>query len=102
MKKGLLLLSAISMLPIMSGCGSFDEPIYNVGYKWDYDKRRYDVYVYGDDYTDYKTYYVTADNCHYIEVMEYKTYTYEHNGSKYTASVNNEYHNSHLYIYHKR
>lgn len=102
MKKSLLLLSIISMLLIMSGCGSFSEPIYNVGYKWDYDKRRYEVYAYGDDYTDYKTYYVTADNYHYIEVTEYKTFVLEHNGEKYTALVNNEYHNSHLYIYHKR
>lgn len=104
MKRCLLLLSAMSMLPIMGGCGSFsDEPIYNVGYKWDYDKRRYEVYAYNGDQTDYKTYYVTADNYHYVEVAEYKTYVYElPNGDKYTAIVNNEYHNSHLYIYHKR
>lgn len=102
MKKCLLLLSAMSMLPIMSGCGSLGEPIYNVGYKWDYDEHRYEVYVYNDDYTDHKTYYVGVDNYHYVEVAEYKTYVVERDGGKYVATVNNEYCNSHLYIYHKR
>lgn len=103
----LLLLSAL-LLPTLVGCGSSDghiehtETIYNVGYKWDYDEHRYEVYAYDGDYDERKTYYVSVENYHYVEVAEYKTYVVEKDGGKYVATINNEYCNSHLYIYHKR
>ena len=99
MKKRLLLLSAISMLPIMSGCDGFNKPIYNVGYHWDYDNHRYEVYAYNDDYTDHKTYYVNPNNYHFILVDEYKHHLYTISGRTMRVDVTTEYYDANLYVY---
>ena len=74
MKKRLLLLSALLLVPAMGGCGFDDKPYYNVNYSFDIEAHKDNVYVLKDESREtyyenledmYDTYKVPMSNYHY-------------------------------------
>ena len=109
MKKRLLLLSALLLVPAMSGCGFDDKPYYNVNYFFDIEEHSYKVIMLKDGYKDgvyypdqsvaYDTYKVSLNNYHYIS-MTYRPMV-EVNGRN--VEVQSEFYKntSTLYVYGK-
>ena len=110
MKKSLLLLSALLLVPAMSGCGDvFDnEPYYNVSYVFKTETHKYYVYVLKDEGKNayhenqedmYDAFVVPLSNYHYI-ALTYRPVV-EVNGRN--VELQNEFYKntSTLYVYGK-
>ena len=110
MKKRLLLLSALLLVPAIGGCDSFDDkPYYNVSYAFDIKTHKYNVYVLKDDsketyYEDlkdmYDTFVVPLQNYHYI-ALTYRPMV-EINGRNVEVQTEFYKNTSTLYVYEAR